>query len=53
MINLKFSYEDIEEVIDKKDRSLVIIFKRNERTEKLKQHLKKQFPGDHIDRNYE
>ncbi len=52
MEGIKIYYEDIEELKVDKNRQMIIKFKRNTNTDKIKRHLLKQFPGDHLDKNY-
>lgn len=51
MDKINIMYVDIEEIIVNKERNLIIKFKKNERTKKIKNNLLKQFPGDHLDKN--
>ena len=51
MNGINIQYDDIEEIIVDVDRKLIIKFKKNQNTTKIKRHLLKQFPGDHIDKN--
>jgi hypothetical protein len=50
MNGIHIFYEDIEEIKVDKNRNLIITFKKTENTKKIKNHLLKQFPGDHLDK---
>jgi len=50
-INIKVPYSTIISVVSTPENELIIKFRRTETIDRLRQHLKKQLPGDQLDKN--